>query len=253
MAAWETGPQTPELSDGAVHLWIAGLDWPDGPHRTFWDVLSAEERERAQRFRFENLQRRFIAAHGILRDILSRYLGVTPGAIRILIQDYGKPFVTMEGTATRLQFNLSHADELAVYAVTRTRSIGVDIESIHPIPELQSIAADHFTAQERALIEAAPPEDRDRAFLTCWTRKEAYIKAIGRGLSIPLPSFDAFIPSGAPGRLLSSDDDATPVRQWWISDLPPIRDHVGAVVIDGRANQYSYWHWSARQIHPRAE
>jgi 4'-phosphopantetheinyl transferase len=243
VAAWDIGPEFPELVEGAVHVWIADLDWPQDRLRIFWELLSVEERERAKRFRFEDLQNRYIAAHGILRDILGRYLPDSKGALCFLTEDHGKPFLVVDGAASRLQFNLSHANRMAVYALAQARTIGVDIEAIHPIPELHSIAAAHFTSQERGLIESAPPAEKDLAFLTCWTRKEAYIKAVGRGLSIPLPSFDTFIPPGSPGRMLSADESPTPALRWWISDLPPIPSHVGAVALNGRPDKYSYWRW----------
>jgi|SRR5579863_10082783 len=243
MEAWNTAPEHAALPDDAVHLWIASLDWHEPIRQTFWNWLSIEERERARRFRFPELQDHFIAAHGILRDILSRYLRISQASLTFASDDYGKPRLKA-GREAGLQFNLSHAHHMAVYAVARPRIVGVDIEEIHRIPELPLIAKNYFTDQERLLIEAEAPERRDQAFLTCWTRKEAYIKAVGRGLSIPLQSFDTSIPPSQIGCLLPADAHSPIRTNWWLTDLPRIPGHVGALAVEGgAAAEYGYWRW----------
>lgn len=244
--AWRAVPPFPELREGAVHVWMAPLNVPDGLRRSFWNTLSPDERSRAARFRFDRLQARYVAAHGILRDILSRYLTAAPAAVVFGAGHYGKPFVVGDATLPEVQFNLSHAGDLAVIAVAQDRRVGVDVESIRPIPELASIVDHYFSPGEQSLMHGSTEAaEKGRAFMVCWTRKEAYIKAVGKGLSIPLPSFDTSIPPGAAGRSLKSNDEPAAIRGWWVSDLPFIPDCAGALVSDGPAGEYHYLRWSA--------
>ncbi len=210
------------LSPDAVHIWSAALE--DGaPIEVCRQVLSQGERDRAERFRFEHLRRRFVIAHGFLRDVLGGYLGMAPAAIRFETGEHGKPFVP----GAEVQFNLSHSGDLAALAVTRARSIGVDVELARPVEWLDEIAARFFAAGEREKIAAAP--DRDRAFFECWTRKEAYIKGVGGGLSIPLTSFDTSLP--VPG--------------WTFEGLPPFGNSVGAVAVEGPIQPLRVFRWPA--------
>ena len=188
-------------------------------------------------------------AHGVLRDILSRYLAISPSSIQMEADRYGKPSLAGKAAGQGLQFNLSHADNLAACAVTRSRRVGVDVEWVRPIAEIDAIAGHYFTAAEQALLDGAGADGKEAAFLTCWTRKEAYIKAVGKGLSIPLTSFDATIPPGASGRLLRSNDDA--IRDWWLADLPPIPLHAGSLVVQGNAPGYAFWRWRGPALHER--
>jgi 4'-phosphopantetheinyl transferase len=246
---WSIPVAAPALPPDAVHVWIAGLDCSPALLRTHWDTLSQAEQERAGRFRFQYLQDRFVAAHGILRDILSRYLDTEPRSIAMDTDDAGKPFLVPGAAHSDLEFNLSHSDTLAACALTRARRVGVDVELVRPIPERESIATHYFTPPEQAFIQGETTEAaRSRAFYICWTRKEAYIKAVGRGLSIPLPSFDTSIAPGAAGRSLPCETGNA--AEWRLTDLPPIADHAGAVAVEGIVQEYAYWQWTF-QSQPR--
>jgi 4'-phosphopantetheinyl transferase len=214
-----------ELEPAVVHVWSAALD-EDTRLETCGAVLSATERARAECFRFEHLRRRFVIAHGFLREVLGRYLGVEASAIEFRTSEFGKPFVA----GTEIQFNLSHSGDLAVCAVTRGRRIGVDVECIRPVEEMDGIVERFFTGGEGERIRDAP--DRERAFFECWTRKEAYIKGVGEGFSIPLTSFDT---SG-------------PVPGWTFAELPPFGDYVGTVAVEGALTKLERWQWTPGQI-----
>ena len=205
---------------GEIEIWSAALD------RDSWveicrPLLSDNEREHAERFRFEYLRRRYTIAHGFLRDLLGRYLGTPPEEIAFESGEHGKPFVP----GTDLQFNLSHSENLAACAVTSGRSVGVDVEFVRTVPELDAIAARFFTVGERERIVRA--EDRLRAFFECWTRKEAYIKGVGGGLSIPLTSFDASVA----------------VKGWALADWMPEKGYAGAVALEGEITRLDLRTW----------
>jgi 4'-phosphopantetheinyl transferase len=214
------------LEPEAVHVWSAALD-DDGRVETCRQVLSDSERNRAQCFRFEHLRRRYVIAHGFLREVLGGYLGLAPAAVRFETGEHGKPFVS----GAEVQFNLSHSGDLAVCAVTQARNVGVDVELIRPVHYLDAIVGRFFAAGEREKIGAAL--DRGRAFFECWTRKEAYIKGVGGGFSIPLTSFDTSLP--VPG--------------WTFESLPPFGNSVGAVAVEGPIHPLQVFRWAASAGH----
>ncbi len=206
---------------GEIEIWSAALD------REPWveicrPLLGDNERERVARFRFEYLRRRYTIAHGFLRDLLGRYLGTPPEKLAFETGAHGKPFVR----GTTLRFNLSHSEDLAACAVTSGRSVGVDVEYIRPVPELDAIAARFFAGGERERIGQA--NDPSRAFFECWTRKEAYIKGVGGGLSIPLTSFDT----------------STAVEGWAFAEWAPGRGYTGAVALEEAITRLEVRTWS---------
>ena len=183
-------------------------------------TLSADELERAARIAFPVDRRRFVVARGFLRAALGRELGLRPDAVRIELDDNGKPRVR-----GRLRFNLAHSHELAVIAVGADRELGVDVEHLRPLPRRSELAAAVLTGRERDALDALPEQRRDRAFLTAWTRKESYLKARGVGLSVA-PSEVAVSLSG-PARLLEAHD----ADRWVLRALAPAAGYVGALTI----------------------
>jgi 4'-phosphopantetheinyl transferase len=153
-------------------------------------MLSHDEIARAERFHFERDRRRFVVGRGLLRAILGRYMGIESERLRFRYGEYGKPYLAEEYGGKALQFNVAHSQDMALYAIARDREVGVDIEYIRPFPNLMQIAEQFFSARENIALQAVPEHLKDEAFFTCWTRKEAYIKARGDGLSLPLDRFD---------------------------------------------------------------
>jgi len=180
-----------------------------------------------------------VAAHVVLRDILSWYLDRKPDEIEFRKNQFGKPFLVDAGPED-LQFNLSHSGSVVTVALALKRRVGVDVERIRPLPDLDAVAEDHFAPPERALLAEASEPDRLRAFFTGWTRKEAYIKAIGMGLSVPLNTFDASIPAAAPGRRIDSG-----AGFWWVADLPVPEGYAGAIAVENGFEQLRQWKWTA--------
>jgi len=179
-------------------------------------LLAADECERAGRFAFDHLRQSFTLARGALRILLARALGVTPEAIRFSYGEKGKPGLA---AATPFRFNVSHSSALVLIAITSDCELGVDIEKIRPMPDLQSIAGRFFSGEETEALMSLRPDQREAAFFRCWTRKEAYIKAIGDGLSAPLDGFAVTLDPSLPARMIHLAGDRTAAGAWNLHDL----------------------------------
>jgi 4'-phosphopantetheinyl transferase len=222
-----------ELPEDEAHVWAASLDLPEARIAALGRTLSADEWARARRFRFEVHRRRFIAGRGVLRALLGAYLGVPPERLAFTYGERGKPDLAPAFLDRPLYFNLSHSHELALLAVTRAREIGADVEHVKPMPDLSRIAERFFAAEENAALHALPPEQHERAFFHCWTRKEAYLKAVGVGLAAPLDSFIVTLGPGEAARMLSLEGSAEAGERWRLRHLEPEAGYVGAVAVEG--------------------
>jgi 4'-phosphopantetheinyl transferase len=229
------------LNSGDVHIWTARLSL--GNTAKFYLDLSSVERNRADRFHFSKDRAAYIFAHAVLRHVLSRYLDCFPSDLEFEVNAFGKPFLGKTACAGKLEFNLSHAGSLIVIGLSAGRSIGVDVEEIQIVSDFSLIAQSYFTPEEsRFVFQQASPE-QESAFFRCWTRKEAYIKAIGKGLSIPLNSFDSLIPNGQAGRLLVGGADIPGDGDWWLEDLELPKPYVGAVAVQNSTDRMIYFDW----------
>jgi 4'-phosphopantetheinyl transferase len=224
-----------------VHVWRASLNQTPHHLQRLCNTLASDEAVRAARFHFERDRQHFIAARGLLREILSRYLRLPPDSLRFKYSSYGKPYLADEGSGAWLRFNLSHSGELALYALSRQRELGVDIEQIRTDIEHMQIATQFFSKQEVATLRSLPPHLQQEAFFLCWTRKEAYIKGIGEGLSLPLHSFDVSLTPGAPASLLAFRGDAREAVGWTLRALEPGEGYRAALVAEGCDWQLKCW------------
>lgn len=186
-------------------------------------ILSSDEKERANRFRFDHLQKSFVVARGALRVLLGRYLGVSPASVQFIYGAAGKPGLT---EPVSLQFNASHSGGLAVFAFTAGCEIGVDVEQIRPMPDMQNIADRFFCAEEAAELMTLSGNQRTHAFFLCWTRKEAYIKATGEGLSAPLDEFRVTLQPGHSARFIHLPQGET---GWKLHDLQLASNYTAAL------------------------
>jgi len=240
---WLPAPADWTLLCDDVHVWRADLDRPESQVRSFQQLLSADEVSRAARFHFQKDRHRFIVGRGLLRMILSRYLDVVPSQVRFDYTAYGKPVLAPMSVQETVSFNVAHSDRLALYAVTRDRAIGVDIEQIRSGIDYEQIAEHFFSPTENVLLRSLPAELRSIAFFTCWTRKEAYIKAHGEGLSLPLDQFDvSFIP-GEPARLVHTMGDSSKASRWSLHELHPGSGYVAALAVEGHGWRVTCWQW----------
>lgn len=236
------------LPPGEVHLWRIPLLQPEAGIARCMAILHAEEAARAARFHFERDRKRFVVARAALRSVLGHYLGVTPAQVQFHYGPQGKPELSPSGQSA-LRFNLSHSGDYALLGVTAQAEIGVDIELARPDFGTLEIARRFFSAQESSLLGALPAEQRCAAFFDCWTRKEAYIKALGGGLSIPLDSFDvAFVPGSQPA-LLRVVNSPQETARWRIYDLKAVPGYSAAAMVEGQQHELRQWHWDIALLH----
>jgi len=249
---WVHPPSDLTLSSNDIHVWRAALDQPTSCFQQLAQSLCAQERVRAERFYFERDRKHFVVGRGILRTILGLYLGIEPSQLQFYYGPRGKPALTETYGGGWLRFNLSHSQGLALYAVTRDREIGIDIEHIRPMPEAEQIAVRFFSVQENAVFRTLPPSQKQTAFFNCWTRKEAYIKALGDGLALPLDQFDVSLAPGEPARLLSIKGDRA-ITRWFLQELTPAPDYVAALAVEGQGWCLTCWQWSEMQLQPKSD
>lgn len=235
------GEYCKSLPPDEVHIWYARR--PSSPLPELEATLSGGECDRARRFKFAKHRLIYLFAHAVLRDILSRYLQLSPGDVCFGENAFGKPFLDGIDAGRAPQFNLSHAGGLVLVGVCRGRRIGIDVEESRPIDDIAAIAESYFTPQECAFIFRQEPANRERAFFRCWTRKEAYVKAVGNGLSIPLHSFDTLISTGQSGGLLNSGVGIPAGTTWELADLDPDEGYVAAVAVETCINRLVHIEW----------
>lgn len=196
---WEPAPVKNELGEGEAHVWRASLDQPVDTLARLARLLSKDEYQRAERFHRPADRWRFIVGRGILRKIISSYLPHAPDETQFTYNEYGKPFISADQNHGALSFNLSHSNGIALYAVTRGRHVGIDIEYMREDFATLEVAEGFFSKEEFETLKAAPIDQRAKTFFNCWTRKESYIKAIGVGVSYPLEGFTVSLaPDAAP-------------------------------------------------------
>ena len=241
---WSPAPKDLRLADHEVHVWQAQLELPPSQVQRLRSILTEDELTRAKRFFFEKDRQHFIVARGTLRSILSRYLTITPGHLRFYYNQYGKPSLAPEFSSTLLNFNLSHSGSMALFAITRNMEIGVDIERVRSDFEYEKIAERFFSSNEVTILNTIPAEKKLEAFYHCWTRKEAYLKAQGKGLSLPLDSFNVSFAPGEPPMLLVTKDDPQERSLWTLLDIKPGPGYVGALAVRGTGCRFRYWEWN---------
>jgi 4'-phosphopantetheinyl transferase len=228
---WSQPPPSLSLTSGEVHVWRAGLEQPPELVERFLRTLDQDERTRASRFHFDKHRRHFIVGRGFLRSLLARYLETEPGDVRFAYGTYGKPALDGEYRDSRLRFNASHSHEFALYAFVQDHEIGVDVEYVKEGFASEDIARHFFSAYEVRTLMALPPAERAAAFFRCWTRKEAYIKALASGLSHPLDEFDVTLAPDEPAALLHDHRDAEATSRWSMFNLP-LAGYAGALVVE---------------------
>lgn len=229
---WTLPPRdTMHISAVEVHVWRASLVQSRCHFAQLAETLSREERTRADQFRFRVHRDRFIARRGLQRSILSSYLDVPPAALEFRTMDYGKPEVARAQASSGLRFSVSNSGPRALFAIAANREVGVDLEEVQHFPGALSIARSFFSPREIAELRSVSSAKRDLAFARCWTRKEAYVKAIGGGLSLPLDTFDVTAGQSYDWR---SSRQRTEIDRWVVETLDVGDGFVGALAVEGR-------------------
>ena len=242
MTAWLPAPaDTPALAEGCVHIWRLPLAPPPARLAALARLLHDDERERAARFVFERDRTAYTATRGALRTLAGAYLGRRPEELELGYGARGKPYLTAPPPgAEPLCFNVSHSGELALLAFVRGREVGVDIERRREMRDLLSLAHTSFSPHEYEALCRLPPRDHTAAFFACWSRKEAFIKATGEGVS-QLADFDVTVHPDEPARLLRVPGPPPGHPRWSIRDLPAVPGYAAALVVAGDGVRIECW------------
>src|SRR5205085_5860410 len=232
------------LVEPHVHVWTLDLDANPAEVGRLSALLCPEERERAARFHFDHHRRRFIVGRGLLRSILGEYSGVPPERVEFAYGIHGKPALSHGPEGGNLQFNLAHSENVGLLAVTAGSRIGVDVERIRKIEDLDGLVARFFSPRESRLFENLPLQQKPEAFFNLWTRKEAWLKATGEGIGDHLNRVEVSFLPAEPARLLSLPAGFGPEATWSLHDLDPASGFAGALAIEAKQPRISCWCWN---------
>ncbi|MBD2455255.1 4'-phosphopantetheinyl transferase superfamily protein [Nostoc sp. FACHB-87] len=238
--SWLPAPADLTLLANEVHIWRIDLDIVDSLQESFAVTLSSDELTRANRFRFVEHRQRFIAGRGSLRNILSRYLKIAPQEVRFDYEPRGKPLLADGLAASGLLFNLSHSQDLALCAVNYTSKIGIDLEYMRSVSDLEALAQRFFLPREYELVRSLPPHQQPEAFFRYWTCKEAYLKATGDGIS-QLEQVEISLTPKQPAKLLTSED-------WSLVEFTPADNYRAAVAVAASGLDFKYWQFNERTV-----
>jgi 4'-phosphopantetheinyl transferase len=234
------------LGANEAHVWRASLDQPADIIAKLASLLSHDEYQRAMRYHRPVDRDRFIVGRGILRKIVSAYIALPPGQLRFTYNEYGKPSVSDDQNDRALNFNLSHSAKLVLYAVTRGRDVGIDVEYIREDFATLETAEHFFSKDEVAALKTLSTDKRTIGFFNCWSRKEAFIKAKGMGISYSLDRFTVSLAPGEPPALLKVDDDKREVARWKMYELSPGSGYTAALIVASPPITLKLRHWNER-------
>ena len=237
---WLLPPRSVQLRSDEVHVWRADFGAAANSIAASTHLLSDEEQKRAKQLVFEKDRSRFTASRSILRHLLARYLGCSAKDLEFAVGPMGKP--ALRGNPL-LRFNLTHSDGLTLYAFSRGRELGIDVERQHSEFSNLQIVLDYFSTTEQAEFLALEPALQEEAFYLGWTRKEAYLKARGEGLRAMLKNFDVSLTRGQPVILRSEDRD-----RWEIYSFYPLPGFVGALAVEGKDCNLRFWNWGSSRL-----
>jgi 4'-phosphopantetheinyl transferase len=235
----------PSLMPREVHVWRVGLNRPAAELPLLAECLSADEQRRAARFVRPIDRQRFIVSHAALRTILGGQLKTPAHAVAIAIQPGGKPELANSADVGSLCFNLSHSESVALVALAFDAQLGVDVECIRPLNDAEGLVSRYFAPGEQAAWRALPPHERQAGFFRCWTRKEAYLKAQGVGLSQGLDRFEVSLVADEPPRLLAAEGFPGSNTRWHLRDIPIAEGYLAACAVDWDPDRVVIHDWPA--------
>lgn len=241
LPSWPLPPAGITLGAEEVHVWRASLEVPESQILQLSALLSMDEQERARHYRFRHDQQRFVVARGWLRTILAQYLQVQAAEVRFSYNAHGKPGLDPAQRLADLQFNLAHSEDLALYVISQGRRVGVDLEHLRPGLADDRVTDTVFAPREVAALRSLPPLEQERAFFACWTRKEAYVKARGEGLLLPLDAFEVSLLPGEPPALLSMPGDPNEVTRWSLCELNLGAEYAATLAVEGHGCILRLW------------
>lgn len=230
------------LASFDVDIWLADLTLEAQALPDLEPLLAGEEQERAERFRLARDRERFVLRRGILRELLAQYTGCPASQIRFHTGRYGKPSLAPEHCSP-IRFNLSHSEDMAILAISRTREVGIDLEALCTARARIEIAARFFSTCELADLSAVSSQRWPAAFYRCWTTKEAYVKARGEGLFLPLNQFAVSVDPERPPALVWSAEGAGEIARWCVRDVTPARNYTAVLVTEGAPTALRIYRW----------
>jgi 4'-phosphopantetheinyl transferase len=238
---WAAPPAALALAGDEVRVWRVDVRSAYAHKDDLLRVLAKDERQKAADLLFEGDRKRFLVSRGVLRVLLGRYLRAQPGSLVFGYNPHGKPFLV---GAAGVSFSTSHSHGLALLAFVRDKNIGVDVELIREDLGLDEIAARYFSTREVATLRSLPNSLRKEAFFACWTRKEAFAKAKGRGLTLPFSRFEVTLTPGEPAMLLHVEEDLGEHSRWAMRELIPGAGYAAALVVEERTLRLSCWQYT---------
>lgn len=242
--AWDESAGIPALGAGEIQVWKIPLVGQPGEESRLKEILSPDERVQAGRFHFTHDQRRFVIRRAVLRQLLAASLEIAPQEVRLEFGAYGKPFVSGQSDDEALRFSCSHSADWALIAVTRGLELGVDLEQHRTMTDAEDVARNYFAETEIHELAALPPAFKTAGFFNCWTRKEAFIKALGLGLSFPLDRFAVSLSPAKPAKLLMVKDDSAVLGKWSLISLDVLPDYSAALVFEGKNTSIKRFAWN---------
>lgn len=240
--------QCAKLGSDDIHIWCTSLDQSVPQIEKLSQKLSQREHKRAEQFHFAKDRQRFVISHGILRTLLGYYLKIESSKVEYRYGKRGKPMLTQSPCKSTIFFNLSRSEDLALYAFTRGNEIGVDIEYIRDFSEMNQVIEQFFSRKENELFSELPKNIKREAFFNCWTRKEAFVKALGEGLYLSLDKFDVSPAPGEPVELLRVEGCPGEVSKWSIRELNPAYGFAAAFAVKKRNMHLHCYQWSNNKI-----
>jgi 4'-phosphopantetheinyl transferase len=243
MTQWQTQDQPDSLREDEVHLWIAPLTTPPEKLFYFESVLSADEKERARRFRNISDRKRYLIARGSLRRLLGYYVASAPDRLQFTYNAFGKPSLSGQASEAVLNFSVSHSEDRALFGFARERKIGVDLEYIRPDINVVELAKRYFSPDEYRRLRRLPANEQCEAFYCVWTRKEAYFKACGEGLSFGLERVEVSSSPAEPVMIRKIAGASNASEHWTLKHLSPAPSYLGAAAVEGRSVTFKFLDW----------
>lgn len=245
--SWHMAPISPQLNQD-IHVWRAPLVVSPLLLDQLSEFLSSDEKSRGNRFINPKHRARYFVSHAILRDILSRYLQMPPGELGFIHSQHGKPYLLNLSNEYPVCFNMSHSHNMALFAVSLNKELGVDIEYIKKSIGGEKLAERFFMPSEYQQLMSLPAAQRDIGFYRCWTLKEAYLKVIGKGLSYSLKNFEVNLLAKGWNCLLSVRGSQVAAKRWQLGAFMIDSDYIGSLAVEGKFDRLSFWNWEAEAL-----
>jgi 4'-phosphopantetheinyl transferase len=240
--SWLSPPDQISLLKNDIHIWRVKLNKFFSKVKEYCEILSDDEYRRAERYYFYRDKKRYIISRGVLRTIIGKYyIGVEPGCIKFYYGNHGKPYLSKIFEGGTLQFNRADSNGIAVYAFTKINEIGIDLEYMRSMPDADQIVKGSLSEYEKDAFKSLSESQKYEAFFNCWTRKEAFIKATGKGLYYPLDQFDVSMAPDQPARLISINENRLEAAKWTLIDLRPEFGYSAAVALEGVCEDFRLW------------